>query len=162
MKKIIVIVVVIALVATTGVVAGTVLSKNSPKAVLKRFEQAYNDADVNGMVNCFEPKVQSVYNTINSLTSSLIGFSIDDMVNSVLFLAPLLEEYSDEDFGEMPQIRIKPTKVEKDGDYATVYCTVTLITDGNNIESEDGSIETVCVDGEWYISATEITGRLGG
>ena len=106
------------------------------------------------MVECFEPRVQSMYKGASALMNHFIGFSPEDMVNIALLAMPFMEEYADEgEYVEMPQIKINILDTDIDGEYATVTATMAMLVDGEWEEPEQGELYLKEIDGEWYILA---------
>ncbi|MBS6614014.1 MAG: hypothetical protein KH285_04620 [Anaerotruncus sp.] len=63
---------------TVGIVAKKFAfsPKKQIKETVAEAVSAYNSADMDGLINCFEPAVQSVYNGANSLFNNTVGFDI--------------------------------------------------------------------------------------
>lgn len=144
--------IVISLVVVVAVVVvGTVVYKNydSPKSTIEKFEDSYNSADVDGMIECFDPSVQALYSGANSILSDFIGMDIGDLSAMLPFLAEIDDSG---DYSDLPKIDISVLDVDKTSDStATVLCEFTT-SDG---VTEEDTIEMVKIDGEWYISGEE-------
>lgn len=144
--------IVISLVVVVAVVVvGTVVYKNydSPKSTIEKFEDSYNSADVDGMIECFDPSVQALYSGANSILSDFIGMDIGDLSAMLPFLAEIDDSG---DYSDLPKIDISVLDVDKTSDStATVLCEFTTF-DG---VTEEDTIEMVKIDGEWYISGEE-------
>ncbi|MCH5190733.1 MAG: nuclear transport factor 2 family protein [Oscillospiraceae bacterium] len=147
MKKIVTIIVALAVVTVTVVVGISIVNKviDSPKNTIEKFEEAYNSLDVEGMVECFEPSVQALYSGANSLLGNYLGVDF----NTIAALAPFIARF-DEDFADQqPQIKIDIKDIEKTSDTtAVVYCEMSYTYAS---DAEECAIEMVKVDGEWYI-----------
>ena len=67
-KAIIALILVAAVALTVGIVAKKVASspKKQIKETVAEAVSAYNSADMDGLISCFEPAVQSVYKGANS------------------------------------------------------------------------------------------------
>lgn len=144
--------IVISLVVVVAVVVvGTVVYKNydSPKSTIEKFEDSYNGADMDGMIECFDPSVQALYSGANSILSDFIGMDIGDLSAMLPFLAEIDDSG---DYSDLPKIDISVLDVDKTSDTtATVLCEFTT-SDG---VTEEDTIEMVKIDGEWYISGEE-------
>lgn len=150
-KMIAVIVAVVVVVSGGGLLFA---NRPTPERTIKRFETAFNNLQVEDMVECFEPRVQSMYKGASALMNHFIGFSPEDMVNIALLAMPFMEEYADEgEYVEMPQIEINILDTDIDGEYATVTATMAMLVDGEWEEPEQGELYLKEIDGEWYILA---------
>lgn len=143
--------IVVALVVIISVsVAGVTIYKNydSPKGTIEKFVDSYNNMDLDGMIECFDPSVQSLYSGANSLLSDFIGLDMGDLSS----MLPFLSEFDDSgDYQDLPKIDIKVLDVDKTSDStATVLCEISSLG-----EVEQDTIEMVKIDGEWYISGQE-------
>lgn len=150
MSKVVKIVISLVVVVSV-VVVGTVVYKNydSPKSTIEKFEDSYNSADMDGMIECFDPSVQALYSGANSILSDFIGMDIGDLSAMLPFLAEIDDSG---DYSYLPKIDISVLDVDKTSDRtATVLCEFTT-SDG---VTEEDTIEMVKIDGEWYISGEE-------
>lgn len=150
MSKVVKIVISLVVVVSV-VVVGTVVYKNydSPKSTIEKFEDSYNSADMDGMIECFDPSVQALYSGANSILSDFIGMDIGDLSAMLPFLAEIDDS---DDYSYLPKIDISVLDVDKTSDTtATVLCEFTT-SDG---VTEEDTIEMVKIDGEWYISGEE-------
>mgnify|MGYP000764249130 FL=1 len=150
MSKVVKIVISLVVVVSV-VVVGTVVYKNydSPKSTIEKFEDSYNSADMDGMIECFDPSVQALYSGANSILSDFIGMDIGDLSAMLPFLAEIDDSG---DYSYLPKIDISVLDVDKTSDTtATVLCEFTT-SDG---VTEEDTIEMVKIDGEWYISGEE-------
>ena len=151
MSKVVKIVISLVVVVSV-VVVGTVVYKNydSPKSTIEKFEDSYNSADMDGMIECFDPSVQALYSGANSILSDFIGMDIGDLSAMLPFLAEIDDSG---DYSDLPKIDISVLDVDKTSDTtATVLCEFTT-SDG---VTEEDTIEMVKIDGEWYISGEEL------
>lgn len=147
--KIIIALVVAAFAVTAGV---TIVNKvvDSPRGTIEKFEDSYNNLDIDSMVECFDPSVRALYSGANSILGELVGFDISDMASLVPFLANFDEDLSLED---MPKIKIDIKDIDKTSDStAVVYCVIST-SDGS--DSEEDELNMVKIDSEWYISGNE-------
>lgn len=150
MSKVVKIVISLVVVVSV-VVVGTVVYKNydSPKSTIEKFEDSYNSADMDGMIECFDPSVQALYSGANSILSDFIGMDIGDLSAMLPFLAEIDDSG---DYSDLPKIDISVLDVDKTSDTtATVLCEF-ITSDG---VTEEDTIEMVKIDGEWYISGEE-------
>lgn len=124
---------------------------DSPKNTIERFEKAYNSLDIDGVIECFEPSVQSLYSGANSIMGDLIGFDISDIASFVPFIA-----YFDDDINmsDMPKIKIDVKDVNKTSDTtAVVLCEISY---SQYLDSTQEEINMVKIDGDWYFSISDL------
>lgn len=148
--KLVAIVVVLATVVTAGVsIAGNI---SSPKKTLQKFEEAYNNVDFDGMVECFDPRTQSLYSGADALMDNFLGIGIGDLGNIAYLFSGFADE---EDIAAQPIIDIEVNDWGKtDKENAWVECTMS-VTAGDVYEEEDVEFQMVKIDGEWYINASD-------
>lgn len=112
---------------------------------------AYNSADMDGLINCFEPAVQSVYKGANSLLNSTVGFDIGT-ISSLLPFASYLDE-DIPDASELPKLDISVDDIDITSDStAVVYCTVQF----GSLESESSTMNMVKIDDKWYFAVDSL------
>jgi|GEM_PF-5436688 len=156
MKKIIIIVACVLVVSTAAAVILPSIV-DSPVGTIERFEECYNNLDLEGMINCFDPRIQSLYAGANAFVGELTG-GLD--LSSMPGLALLLSEFTDEEMPEPPQIDIEVTDWEKTSDEtAVVYCIITTTMYGES-ESAEGELPMVKYDDEWFISGDDFIDSL--
>lgn len=116
-------------------------SKKQIKETVAEAVSAYNSADMDGLISCFEPAVQSVYKGANSLLNSTVGFDIGT-ISSLLPFASYLDE-DIPDASELPKLDISVDDIDVTSDStAVVYCTVQF----GSLEPESSTMNMVKVD----------------
>lgn len=67
---------------------------SSPEKVVTQFFNAYNNSDVNGMLDCMDPATEEIFSAGTDLMSSLLGeiTGVDLDLNALLGLAPVLAD----------------------------------------------------------------------
>ena len=151
--KIIIAVVCIGVVVGVGVVVVNNVT-DSPRKTIERFEEAYNNVDVQGMVDCCDSTTRGLYEGANTLAGELIGIDINTFVDSIPFLAAIDDDI---DMDDAPKIHIDIKSIKKDGDTAIVECEIEL--DGQT-EDEISQIPMVKEAGEWYIDCSDALSDL--
>lgn len=67
---------------------------SSPEKVVAQFFDAYNNADVNGMLDCMDPAAEEVFSAgadlMGSILGEITGFELD--LNALIGLAPVLAD----------------------------------------------------------------------
>lgn len=142
-KAIIALILAAAVALTVGIVAKKVASspKKQIKETVAEAVSAYNSADMDGLISCFEPAVQSVYKGANSLLNSTVGFDIGT-ISSLLPFASYLDE-DIPDASELPKLDISVDDIDVTSDStAVVYCTVQF----GSLEPESSTMNMVKVD----------------
>ena len=126
-------------------------SKKQIKETVAEAVSAYNSADMDGLINCFEPAVQSVYKGANSLLNSTVGFDIGT-ISSLLPFASYLDE-DIPDASELPKQDISVDDIDITSDStAVVYCTVQF----GSLEPESSTMNMVKVDDKWYFAVDSL------
>lgn len=153
-KAIIALILAAAVALTVGIVAKKVASspKKQIKETVAEAVSAYNSADMDGLIRCFEPAaVQSVYKGANSLLNSTVGFDIGT-ISSLLPFASYLDE-DIPDASELPKLDISVDDIDVTSDStAVVYCTVQF----DSLEPESSTMNMVKVDDEWYFAVDSL------
>lgn len=152
-KAIIALILAAAVALTVGIVAKKVASspKKQIKETVAEAVSAYNSADMDGLISCFEPAVQSVYKGANSLLNSTVGFDIGT-ISSLLPFASYLDE-DIPDASELPKLDISVDDIDVTSDStAVVYCTVQF----GSLEPESSTMNMVKVDDKWYFAVDSL------
>ena len=123
-----------------------------PKDILPKLEKAYNDQDMNAIVECFDPSIQSA--TIGFL--ELFGLKGEAMKQIMPFFSQVLGASGLLDNGQWGTVRLEEISTQIDGTDATLVYSVNLsYSDGTTQQIED-TVQTVLIDGTWYIAAIQI------
>lgn len=149
-NPVVAIIIVIALLVCTITAVKVINSpKRHIKATISTMQNAYNSADLDSMVACFEPKVQKLYSSANSLLGSFTGMDLST-VTSLLPFASYLDEESDGDSNStLPEMNITVESIEMTSNTtATVNCIVKF----GDLDPEQTTIDMVKVDKQWYIA----------
>lgn len=152
-KTIIALILAAAVALTVGIVVKKVASspKKQIKETVAEAVSAYNSADMDGLISCFEPAVQSVYKGANSLLNSTVGFDIGT-ISSLLPFASYLDE-DIPDASELPKLDISVDDIDVTSDStAVVYCTVQF----GSLEPESSTMNMVKVDDKWYFAVDSL------
>lgn len=160
--KIIISLLIALVVMVSGISATVVAVKNehTPEKTLAKFEEAFNNQDINGLMECFDSKTRKAYDAADSLLGGVIGFSYKDAADLLPFLSDALGE------GDAPKIHLEVVSIEDTGDntcIAHVKTTMSYDSDDeddedlyDDEEDEEDSINMVKEDGKWYISDEEL------
>ena len=161
-KTIITIFGIIVAVTVVGIVAKSVVNHlvDSPKSVIQQLENSYNDKSVKEMIECFDPSTQITINMFVGVTESIIGIdSIIDIADGLLKIGQYVDNEDFEDI-KNSKVDIIINNIDKNEDRASVDVTIRYY-DGNRLVSEeDDTIQTVKVDGEWYIDGSGLLDEL--
>lgn len=153
MKKIVKLLVLV--VVVVAVIGGGITIYNrvadSPRSTIQNFEDSYNNKDIDGMIECMEPDVQSIYSGANSLMSTFLGMDISDLASMLPFMEAVDEDADSSDF---PTMDIDITDIVKTSDTtATVYCDITYTSSDSEETKQGEEIECVKENDVWYICA---------
>ncbi len=147
-KIIIALILAAAIALTAGIVVKKTVSspKRQIKATITEVTEAYNAADIERMVKCFEPSVQTLYSGANSLLGSITGVDISTLSSLLPFASYLDEDAAD--ISELPKLEITINNIDVTSDSTAVaYCAVKF----GNLDPENSAMNMVKVDGNWYL-----------
>lgn len=145
--------VVLLVVLTLSLTACT--SEEKPEKALDKLCAGYNSLDLEKMLDSFEPSVAAPYKALLKLGSELLGYDVNDLIQ-LLPLADLIDP-SLNIAGTQPKLSYTLNSKTIDGNTAILNVTLT-VKSGSQVESSTGDLKMVKVDGEWYISADEVSG----
>lgn len=126
----------------------------------QRFCDAYNEVDVEGMLDCLEP---SMANTVESmielswgLMTSLLDIDLDITPSMMYDLAAVCFDVLPDSYGyanAMPvlEIDLEDIQVDESEEYAVAQATITVTVSGQS-ESYSGPLYYRVADGDWCIS----------
>lgn len=152
-KIIIALILAVAIAATAGIIVKKTVSspKRQIKATITEVTAAYNAADIDRMIKCFEPRVQTVYSGANSLLGSLVGVDISTLSSLLPFDSYLDEDAAD--ISDLPKLEVTVNSIDVTSDSTAVaYCTVKF----GSLEPEDSSMSMVKVDDKWYLAVDSL------
>ena len=119
-----------------------------PADVLKKAVKAYNDRDVYGIVDCFDPAVQELLDGITDFAGGIAGFN--DLSKSLpVFSAAFGDIFFGDEWGEM---KFEEIETKKNGDAAAVKCVITIKYPGGIAFEAHRTVNMIKIDKEWYIS----------
>ncbi|MDR2360740.1 MAG: hypothetical protein LBD85_05625 [Oscillospiraceae bacterium] len=135
-------------------------SESKPSGLLKRFETANNERDVEKLLACYDPKEIAFLTSAGKgvsglLTAALTGVPLElDFENAVPLFAGVLQNYIVTD-GKTATIKLKEISTEMDGeDKAVIKYEETLVKPDGSKEKSEHELSLIKRDGEWYISVT--------
>ena len=136
-------------------VPADVITRPGPADILPRLEQAYNAQDLLAIVECFEPSVSNMLWGTLSVASGIAGVQISpDSLKSImpfasqaLGMSGLLED------GNWGTVSLAPVRDNINGARADLTYTATVTYANGSRNSIEETIQTVQVDGVWYIAA---------
>ena len=154
MKMIISLLVVLVLLVGGISTAVVVKNENTPEKTIEKLEEAYNNQDLNAMIECFDSKTRNAYDAGDSLLGGVLGFSYKNAASLIPFLSDAMGE-------EMPQIHLEVVRVEKTGNKSCIVHVKTTMTtdDGSDYYDETDEEDTISMvkeNGKWYVSDQEI------
>lgn len=133
-----------------------VSNSNGPEKTIANLETAMNNMDINGMVDCFDSTLRNAYSAGSELMGGVLGFGYDTAAD----LLPFLSELTGEDM-DMPQFEIEVlSKEEISSESCILTIRITTYYDGEATDVEEGPVEMVKEDGEWYIASDDLIDDL--
>lgn len=123
--------------------------KKEIKATIKEFNEAARNVDMDGMLNCIDPKVAAPINMGTGILGSLLGVDVSEMVNYIVHDVLKIDAESN-DF--LRTLKIETGKITVNETKATVECTIKY--ESGSDKYEKGAVLTMTKSGEkWYISS---------
>ena len=130
-----------------------VSATSRPASVLDRVERAYNERDINALVECYEPNVQKAAKGVIGFAGGLLGVDLHSLMPLLPFASKVLDSAGLLDDVDLGKCEIKEIAISENGDTATITYSVHIkFEDGSDKYFEDTG-DLVKIDGEWYIKA---------
>lgn len=121
---------------------------SKPSSVLDKLETAYNNKDMYGILECFDPKVSQFAKGAASLIGGVFGVS--GMSDMLPFASELMGSFADDnDWGT---VKLTELSTNITGDTAIMRYNVSLIYPNGSKNNFDDVMRLIKVDGKWYIS----------
>lgn len=139
-KKIIIILSIILAILVCIGTAGFIWYKNSPMPTVLKMVTAFQDGDMDTVLDCIEPETAQKIEFIINLT----GMSANDLFERIIPEKTNRENGLDD---KTTNTSMKITGYEQEGDNASISVT---ITNGDNISSWD--IHFIRISNMWYLS----------
>jgi hypothetical protein len=151
--RIIILILLAILVLIGGIVAAVVVSSSGPEDTIEDLETAFNNKDMNGIIDCFDSTTRDAYSAGSDLMDGVLGFGYESLFDVMPFVYSLTGE-------EWPTYDIEVlSKTKTSSKECTVHVRWSETYDGDT-ESEEMDIKMVKEDGKWYISSDEILSDL--
>jgi hypothetical protein len=115
---------------------------------------AYNRADINAMLDCYDPTTSKGVKAAMNIAGDLLGVDAQDVLNLMPFL---YNSFGNVDMGGTTLNDAKPTismavlSSGINGDTADVSVHITLTAGGQSYE-QDANIPMIRMGGRWYFS----------
>ena len=138
-------------------------SASAPVSVLKRFQDANNNRDLEALMDCYDPEFMEFSQALGegiggALSEMFLGFSVNaDSSKLIPFFSKVFQKYvqSDDIYAKLELIEISTDYT--DDDNATIQYIERVITQNGAIASENESMIPVTkVNGVWYISMSDV------
>jgi hypothetical protein len=133
-------------------------SNREPFSAVERFEKAFNELDYNGLMDSMDPRVVDTMMDVSASLGETFGIDISsDVLRSVMpLIADYLSSYA-ADYWEDAGISMTMTATELStemvrDDKAKIVCRIEISSSDGATEVIEETINTVKVDGKWYIA----------
>ena len=124
-----------------------VLIRSTPEKTIQQFEDAYNEKDIEAMMECMDGQSRQAYQSVKTLTQ-LLGVEPQEILDGVLGWGEYLEVVDSDDL--LVNIEVQNVDYVSSG-FAVAEVVITM----GEEQSED-SMELIKEDGNWYLySETE-------
>lgn len=150
MKKLLCVAITLSLALFMAAFSSCSIIESSPEDTIYKLQDAANDGDIEGMIECYEPRVQKMYSGLLTIGEELLGFDIGSVAEGLGAFSSL--------FGDELGAGYKCTITINDltytaEDQATANVTMSVYQEQAGLQEQTGDLVLVKVDGEWYISA---------
>ena len=127
------------------------LKSTEPEDTIYKMEEAFNDSDMEALLECYEPKVQKMYDGVMEIGGKLLGVDLNTIIGGLGAFSNLYGK----NFGaEMPTIDITiNSKEEINEEKVKMNITMKYDYSQQNLEDQTMDIYLIRIDSEWYISA---------
>lgn len=115
----------------------------TPEHTIEKFEQAYNNWNLDSMIDCFEPDIQIQYNALKGL-GGMLGFEPADLFSTAMGLSL----WKDSDY-DITKITINILDISYTSE---TQASVDIEIINNAGSSMNGTITLEKIKGQWYIS----------
>lgn len=144
------------LVCVMTVMCSCSLIEPKPEDTIYKLETAFNNCDVDAILECYEPSVQTMYNGAMEIGGSLLGGI--DLKTVVSGLGGFADVFGDQLVdGGMPKIKIIINSQQQVTEEKVLMNLTINFIEGSSAmrESEVMDVYLILIDDEWYISAEE-------
>jgi len=131
-------------------------SKPPPTVVLDRLAKAYNNHDMNGIIECFEPKAQNATKGIMGLAAGVFGLNGNALMDALPFFSQIAAGSGMLD--SLGTVILTPLAVEQEGNIASItYKADVKDVEGNitSCSSPEEVMRVIYISGDWYIAMNQ-------
>lgn len=128
-----------------------------PFDTVERYVDAYNDFDMEAMLDCYDPRMMDTFYGGLGLLSGVLD--IPDMSgllsgSSMSYISDLFRDYAASYAEEQYSLAVEEISTTyKDDNHATVVALLTIEVDGE-VYSSTETFNLINIDGDWYITMT--------
>ena len=128
-----------------------------PYELLARLQSAYNNNDIYGLLECFDPTfTDAVLSVIE-----IMGIDSDLLLELIPFASQLIEEYGDVSLDQLGTVEFTPLSCYVDNDGGQISYRATITIPGHGSQTVEETADIVNVGGSWYFSIYD-AGSIGG
>lgn len=121
--------------------------KGEIKTLIKNYENACNDLDMEAILDCINPSIASKIELATGVLGMLTGADSDELFDKLSGLLST-EALGGKDF--FGSLKIKVKDIEIDGDTAVVTADISYTVKDKSTQ-EEATIDCVRVDDVWYV-----------
>jgi hypothetical protein len=134
-----------------------------PASVLKRFQDANNNRDLEALMSCYDPESMEFSQALGegvggALSEMFLGVSVKaDTSKMTSFFSKVFQKYvqSDDVYATLELIEISTDY--NDADNATLrYLERVVAQDGSVLSENEAELPVTRIDGVWYISMADV------
>lgn len=125
--------------------------ESKPEDTIHKMEKAFNNSDIETLLECYEPSVQNMYNGIMEIGGKLMDVDLKTVISGLGGFANL---YGEDIGAEMPEIDITINNQDYvNDDKVKMNITMSYDYSEHEIPNQTMDIYVVNIDDIWYISA---------
>lgn len=126
-------------------------------ATVEKLEYSFNNLDVEGMLECFDPSVSAMYDAAMSLTGNLMGSMLEvgdmtDILTGMMDIAPMLPDEIYDEIGGKPVLDITVDYIEFTSETSADVTMTFTVTQAGYTEQMTETLTMMEMDNEWVIS----------
>ena len=132
-----------------GSIASNVDMDSEEVKLLLRLEKAYNDRDLYGIIECFDPSVSNAF----FAAAKIMGLDSDSVKNMMPFTSKMIAQSGAVDGSYWGAVELTPLEILDDGMSGVIKYQVDIVYEDGSDRSFEDTAAIVKVEDVWYLSA---------
>lgn len=144
MKKIISIILALAMCLT--IFWGCTKDSPKPEDTIQKYENAFNNSDIEALLECYEPNVRKTYQGMLEIANLLTGADVGTLLNGLMGFGQIFMSES------LPVVDMQINSKKQLSDKKVQLNITMTVTYGEESTSETDNIILILIENEWLIS----------